>query len=187
MPKYFDEEGNEIEEIPELKQLEEERNALVKEKEELLAEKARLEEGSADKNKNFENLRKLLEENKQKLEEATRRLQEKDEWERNTTKENLFRYYAGDDAESRTRLEEEYGFINIEESNPENIAKRVEKAARMSGLYKEETKENPIFSGGWNGSAPFIKPTKSTTDESDNILNTEKGRSALNAMGIPLE
>lgn len=189
MGKYFNEAGEEIDAIPveEASKIQEERDALVKEKEELLAEKERLEVGGADKDKNFVHFRTKLESTEKQLEEVSKRLSDKEEYERKTTKEALIRHYAGDDEESRKKLESEYGFINLDESTPENISQRMEKAARVSGLYKEESGGNPVFKGIWNGSAPHLKPTKKDGDDPDNVIHTDKGKSALAAMGIPLE
>ncbi len=62
----------------------------------------------------------------------------------------------------------------------------MEKAARVSGLYKEENNENPVFKGFWGaGGGPNLKPTKPSGDDPDNVLNTDKGKSALAAMGVP--
>lgn len=189
MAKYFDEDDNEVE-LPtpeEVKQIQEERDTLVKEKEEILAEKKRLEDGGKNKDENFEKFRNLLEEKDKKIDEFSKRLTDKEEYEKKTVKESLISYYAGSDEESRKKLEDEYGFINLDESTPENIATRMEKAARVSGLYKEEGKENPVFKGFWGGQAPNLKPTKSAGDDADNIVNTDKGKSALAAMGVPIE
>lgn len=188
MPQtYFDAEGNEVEAIPveEAQKIQEERDALVKEKEELAAEKARLEAGGADKDENFKNLRTKLEGTEGQLKTLEQRIAEKEAYEKTSIKNTLINHFAGADEESRKKLEEEYALINIDESTPENISKRMEKAAKMSGLYKEETGSNPVF-GGWNGVAPVIKTTKET-EGADNIVNTEKGKAALGAMGIPTE
>ncbi len=193
--KYFDADDNEVETLTpeETKQIQEERDALtkereslVKEKEELLAEKKRLEDGGLDKEENMKKIKNLAEWREKKLEELEKKINDKDEYEKKTVKESLFKHYAGDDEESRKKLEAEYGFINLDESNPENIATRMEKAARVSGLYKENEKHNPAF-GSWSGSAPILKPTKGDKDDPDNILNTDRGRAALGAMGVPTE
>lgn len=187
--KYFNEAGEEVEALPleEANKIQEQLDTLAKEKAELVAEKERLEAGGADKDKNFVHFRTKLESTEKELGEVTKRLTEKEEYERKTTKEALIRYYAGDDEESRKKLETEYGFINLDESNPENISQRMEKAARVSGLYKEESGGNPVFKGIWNGSAPQIKPTKKDGDDADNVIHTDKGRSALAAMGVPTD
>lgn len=187
--KYKDENDQEVELLTpeEAKQAQESIAALTKEKEELIAEKKRLEDGGADKDENFKKFRALLDDKDKKLEEVSKRLNEKDEYEKKTVKESLIKHYAGDDEDSRKKFEAEYGFINIDESTPENIAARAEKAARMSGLYKEEGKENPVFKGFWGGQAPNLKPTKGDKDDADNILETDKGKSALSAMGIPAD
>lgn len=187
--KYFDEEGNEVEAVTgeELEKIQQERDNLAKLNEELLSEKKRLEEGSQDKDENFRKFRTAYEQKEKERDEFAKRLMEKEEYEKKSIKESLFSHFAGTDEESRKRLEEEYSIINIEETTPENIAKRVEKAARVSGLYKEENIENPIFKGFWGGTAPNLKTTKATNDDPDNVVNTEKGKSALSAMGVPIE
>lgn len=186
--KYFDAEGNEVEAfaVEEAQKIQEERDALAKDKEVLLEEKKRLEEGSADKDENFRKFRAAYEEKEKKYDEAVKRLNEKEEYERKTIKDSLRSHYAGADEEAQKRFDEEYAIINIEENTPENISKRAEKAARMSGLYKEETAENPIFKGIWGGAAPNLKPIKKD-GEGENVVNTDKGKSALAAMGIPVE
>lgn len=186
--KYFDEEGNEVEafDLEQAQQLQSERDALAKEKEELMLEKKRLEEGSSNKDENFKKFREAYDKKEKEYDEAVKRLAEKDEYEKQSIKNSFITFFAGEDEESRKKLQEEYSLINIEESNPENIAKRMEKAARMSGLYKEQNTENPVFKGIWTGSAPIIKPTHKES-EGENVINTEKGKSALQAMGIPIE
>ncbi len=187
--KYFDAEGGEVETLSpeEVKQTQETLAILTKEKDDLLAEKTRLEEGGKDKDENFVKFRTLLEEKDKKIDEVSNRLKEKDEYEKKNVKESLISHYAGSDEESRKKLEAEYAVINIEESNPENIATRMEKAAKVSGLYKEENAQNPIYRGSWGGSAPIMKPTKGPGDDADNIVNTDKGKAALAAMGVPTE
>lgn len=187
--KYTDADGNEVETLSpdEAKQLQEERDNLAKEKEDLAKEKERLEAGGNDKDENFRKMRASMEEKDKKLDEITKRLNDKEEYERTSTKEAIFKHYAGEDADARKKLEEEYGFITgIDESTPERIAERATKAAKVSGLYKEEGGSNPVFKGIWSGGAPVLKPQKSN-DDADNILNTDKGKSALNAMGVPTE
>ncbi len=189
MAKYTNEAGEEVETLSpeEVTALQTERDTLVAEKTTLAEEKARLEKGGSDKDENIVKLRTWAENNEKKLDEVTKRLAEKDEYEKTSVKNTLLEHFAGADEESRKKLEEEYALINIDESTPENIAKRMEKAARVSGLYKEEGGENPIFRGGFRGSGPVLKPTRPSGDDPDNVLNTEKGKSALAAMGIPTE
>ncbi len=186
MAKFFDDAGNEVEAMPmeEVQKLQESQAILTKERDELAAEKKRIEEGGANKDENFVKLRTKLESTETALGDVTKRLNDKETYERTALKSNLIAHYAGEDEESRKKLEEEYGFINLDESNPENIAKRMEKAARVSGLYKETDSKNPIFAG-FAGQAPIIKPTNAPKDDADNVLNTDKGKSALSAMGIP--
>ncbi len=187
METFFDSAGNEVQALKaeEAQKIQEERDALVKEKEELIAEKARLEDGNKDKDENFKSFRTKLEGTEKQLEEVNKRLTEKEAYERTSTKNTLLDHFAGTDEESRKKLEAEYALINIDESTPENIASRMEKAARMSGLYKETTPENVVFAP-FSGGAPLIKPTKVAGD-GENIVNTEKGKSILGAMGIPTE
>lgn len=186
--KYLNEAGEEVEAVPveEAQKVQEERDALAKEKAELLEEKKRLEEGGASKDENFRKFRTAYEEKEKQYDEAVKRLNQKDEYERTSIKESLRQHYAGADDEARKKFDEEYNLINIDESTPDNIAKRAEKAARVSGLYKEESNENPIFKGVWHGTAPNLKPTKGTGEE-ENVTNTDKGKSALRAMGVPVE
>lgn len=187
MPKYYDEEGNEVEVMTqeEVQKIQEERDALFKEKEEWDAEKKRMEEGGKDKDENFKKFRSAYEQREKERDEAFAKLKEREDLERNSIKESLFKQFAGDDEDARKALEEEYSLINIEETTPDNIVKRVEKASKMAGLYKDEHKENPVFKGFWGGVAPNIKPTKPSEEE--NIVNTDKGKKALEAMGIPPE
>lgn len=186
--KLFDAEGNEVEAFTteEIKQKEDELATIKKEKEDLLEEKKRLEEGGKDKNENIVKIRTALEEKDRQIGEITKKLTDKEEYEKKSVKDALISHYAGDDEESRKKLEAEYGFINMDETNPDQIAARMEKAAKVSGLYKEEGKENPAFKGFWGGSAPIMKPTKQS-EEADNIINTPKGKGALAAMGVPTE
>ncbi len=184
--KFYNVDGEEVQAIPkeEVEKIQEEKNALIKEKEELLAEKKRLEDGDLSKTENLHKLRTFSEAKEKELETLTKRINDKEEYDKKSTKEALISHYAGSDEESRKKLESEYGFINLDESTPENIATRMEKAARVSGLYKETNTQNPVFQGVWGGSAPHLKPIK-PADDADNVLETPKGKSALSAMGIP--
>ncbi len=187
--KYFDADGGEVETLTpdEYKQTQTELETLRKEKEDILAEKNRLEEGGKNKDENFKNIRNLLDEKDKKIEDFSKRLSDREEYEKKSVKDSLIKHYAGDDEESRKKLEAEYGFINLDESTPENIATRMEKAAKVSGLYKEEGRENPVFKGVWGGQAPNLKPTGGDKNDADNVLNTDKGKSALSAMGVPAD
>jgi hypothetical protein len=190
MPQeLFDADGNKVEALPleEVNKIKGELETLTKDREALLEEKKKRDEGGDDKEKNFEKVRLLLEEKDVKINEITKRLTDKEEYEKNSIKDTLINHYAGADEDSRKKLKDEYGFINLDESTPENIAKRMEKAARVSGLFKAENNENPIFKGFWGGSEPILKPSKAAGDDADNIVNTDKGKSALSAMGVPAD
>ncbi len=189
MPEtYTDKDGNEVEAVPmqEVQKIQEERDAIAKERDDLAAEKARLEAGGQDKDENFQKLRTKLEGTETQLGELTKRLSDKETYEKTSIKNTLINHFAGADEESRKKLQAEYDLINIDESTPENIGLRMEKAAKVSGLYKETGGSNPVF-GGWGGAAPLMKPTQPAGDDADNIVNSDKGRSALGAMGIPVE
>lgn len=187
--KYTDSEGNEVETLSpeEYQSLQTERDNLAKEKDDLIAEKTRLETAGADKDENFKSFRTKIDATENELKAVNKKLADKEEYERTSTKEQLFKHFAGDDKEAREKLEKEYGFINIGESTPEQIVERATKAAKLSGLYKEEGGVNPVFQGVFGGNAPFLKPTKLAEDDADNVVNLPKGKSALSAMGVPAD
>lgn len=187
MAKYFDAEGNEVETMSpeEAQQLKSDIDNLAKEKADLEAEKARLEAGGKDKDENFASFRTKFEGTQKQLDEVTKKLADKEAYERTSTKNTIFALFAGEDKESLEKLEQEYNGFNIDDSTKEGIIERATKSAKVLGLYKEETTNNPVFAGIFGGRAPYIKPQGG--DQQDNVVNTERGQTALEAMGVPAD
>ncbi len=186
---YKDADGNDVEAVPisEFQQTQQELETLRKEKEDLATEKARLEAGHQDKDSNLAAFRTKIEGTEKALGDVTKKLADKEEHERTTAKTELKTHYAGADEASQKAFDDAYASLNLPEGNPQEILARGVAAAKMSGLYKEERTGNPVFRGIFGGGAPNLKPTNTDGDDADNVLNTDKGKSALGAMGVPAD
>lgn len=181
--KLFDEEGNEVIAVPVEK---------VKDvQEQLSAKEARIAEleeeikkgGSAReaRTEELKQLREAREADSAQLKALQETIQNKTKQEIETAKKRSIARFAGSNDDLIKKLEEEYGYINIPEDAPENVEKRVEKAAKVLGLFKEETRSNPAFSG-ISGREPYLKGSQ---DQGTSTLqNTAEGKRLLGYLGI---
>jgi predicted RNase H-like nuclease (RuvC/YqgF family) len=163
MPKYYDEDGNEIElEQPideiktKLESFEEEKNNLIKEKEEL----ANKIKGFEDKDFNFSALREKAEKKEEELTQTEKLLLEKDTqinklvdsihsgW-----KDKIMESFVGSDKELKEGIEKTMETINIEANTEAEMRDKIRQAYILhTGTVPEATGNiNSSFS---NSSAP---------------------------------
>lgn len=181
---FYDKDGNEIEAVPlnEVQTIQE----TVSQKEARIAElEEELKKGGDARSERTEQLRQLREAREADLKRVTEleeSIKTQNEQRINSYKKNNISKYAGSNDDVAKQLEEEYALINIPEDTEENISKRFEKAAKVLGLFKEATDNNPAFAS-FSGREPFLKGSQG--DNRDNFTATDKGKAVLNFMGIP--
>lgn len=115
--------------------------------------------------------RRIAEQNAEELQ----RIKEERETETKTRaqklKENAIKHWAGEDADLKKKLEDNWEIINIKATDEDTAAQRAEMAMNMTGMRKN----NPLRQA-WNGDAP-------KKGIEDNFKETERGKAADKLIG----
>lgn len=198
MPKVIknEEEGTEEELYTpdEYKALQDEKDALATEKTALEERALKAERVSAEKTENFKKLNEMTDEEKSKftaaqLEDRKRieavearnaelesKLTDKEKGEIESAKTKGFNK-AGDNVELKTKLQANYDMLGLPEDTPANVELRMQKAWEITAATSGSNPINDV----WDGAAPQMKKDK---DEKEKFIESDKGKAALDAMGI---
>lgn len=151
--------------------------------EEIAAKDVEIERLNNLNNEKTENFKKVNDKT-EKLEGEFGKLKEtltqKEDRERETAKVTYGAKYHANNEELKTKIEAKYSLLNMPESTAEEVAAKMEEAARMAGIVTDN--RNPLFSPTY-GEAPRI----SVKNKEDEFLKSEKGQAALKAMGFETE
>ncbi len=165
-----------------------EKDSALAEKERLLAEKSenirRFSNMTEEEKKNFDanttNILRHADKLETELNEVKTKLTEKEQREKDFSKNSsLEKVHMGDEA-TKKRLEDNYAVLaGMPETTPQEINARVNAAARMAGITIDP--RNPIYTP-MNGEAPPVPKT------ADNYVESEAGKVAADmargALGI---
>lgn len=145
-----------------------------------------LKKVSAEKSENIKKLRDMSDEEKKALDVNTitilkkmealeeesnqtkAQLAEKNEKERNYTKDTILGSIHSGDEKVKLEIETAYGQLNMPETTPAEIRARADAAMRLAGIAVKT--QNPLY-GSFSGEAPNIK-----SEKDKEFTETERGK-----------
>ncbi len=134
-----------------------------------------------ERGQNFSQFNKKTEDLETKVGTLEQTLAQKIAAERDSAKNNSATRYHGNNDEIKATLESNYAILSgMPEGTPEEIAARMEAAARLSGISVDS--RNPLYQPAY-GEAPAPK----SVNKDEDFLKSEKGQAALKAMGFEEE
>lgn len=157
MPKYFDEDGNEVEITSSLEELQADAAAKAAAEAELAKAKELLAK-KEDKEMNWKRLNTMTEEEMKKLstkeveimkrqEELEERQRTMDQRQRDTYKANALARFGVYDEETRTKVLANYDRIKDEDATEEQIAAKMRDAITIATGTSPSSRINPMFAG----------------------------------------
>lgn len=181
--KFFDEDGNEVvgvllDDVKAIQETASQKDARIAE---LEAEIAKGGEAREERTEELRQLRQARETDSAQLKTLQEQIETRSKQEIDNAKKASIAKFAGANEDLAKKLEEEYAYINIPEDNAQNIEARFEKAAKVLGLFKEETRSNPAFNV-FSGREPFLKTSQD--EQASNLGATPEGKQLLGYLGI---
>lgn len=150
--------------------------------EEMAAKDAQIEEANKiarERGENFSRFNDKVAKTEEELAAMRTRLEEKEMQERTSARNNSAAKFHGNNDELKQKLDSSYeALAGMPEGTPEEIAGRMEAAARLAGINVQS--RNPLYTPTY-GEAPQQRQNENKEDE---FLKSERGQQALKAMGF---
>lgn len=184
--KFFDAEGKEVTAVPveKVKEIQEQVTAKDTRIAELEAEIAKGGTARTERTEELKQLREAREADSAQLKTLQEKVETKSKQEIEAAKKKSISKFAGANDELAKKLEEERAYVNIPSDTPENEEAAYTRAAKVLGLFKEETPSNPAFAG-FAGREPYLKGSGEAKGDGSGFLKTEPGKQLGNYLGLP--